>query len=203
MNLLTSPWTILFFVGFIVYLGIRSRYARRTKYIQSVHRQIDSIEKFLLLLVIPTSMIFPLLYLFTPWLRFADYHLPPIVNWCGAVLMVFTLWLFWRSHADLGDNWSVSLEVRKDHRLITHGVYRWIRHPMYSAIFLWTIVQGLLLPNWLAGWSSFATFAVMYIVRVPREERMMCETFGQEYRDYMSRTGRLFPRIVRRGPEQI
>jgi protein-S-isoprenylcysteine O-methyltransferase Ste14 len=65
---------------------------------------------------------------------------------------------------------------------------------MYASIFLWCVAQGLLLPNWLAGWSALVTFAVMYVVRTPREERMMCEFLGQPYRDYMARTGRLIPR---------
>jgi protein-S-isoprenylcysteine O-methyltransferase Ste14 len=195
MNILTNSWAAIFFVGFVVYLGIRSVYARRTKYLEKVHQQVDALEKFLLVLVISTSTLLPMLYLFTPWLAFADYRPPTFVPWCGAAIMVVAIWLFWRSHADLGQNWSVTLEVRKGHQLVTHGVYRWIRHPMYASIFLWCIAQALLLPNWLAGWSALVTFTAMYFLRTPREERMMCEHFGEEYRDYMGRTGRLFPRV--------
>jgi protein-S-isoprenylcysteine O-methyltransferase Ste14 len=194
MNLL-QPWNIVFLVGFIAYIWIRSVYARRTKPEQKQHRQVDGQEKALLILVISTSMLLPLLYLFTPLLDFANYSLPVFVPWCGLAVMLLALWLFWRSHADLGQNWSVTLEVRQGHTLVTHGVYRRIRHPMYAAIFLWCIAQGLLLANWLAGWSVFVTFALMYVLRTPREERMMCEFFGEEYRDYMNRTGRLFPRF--------
>jgi protein-S-isoprenylcysteine O-methyltransferase Ste14 len=190
-----SPWNVVFFVGFVFYLRIRGVYARRTGREEKAHRQIDGLEKFLLLLVIPSSLLLPLLYLFTPWLAFGDYRLPAWAPWCGAAVMSAALWLFWRSHADLGQNWSVSLELRKDHQLVKHGVYRSIRHPMYASIWLWGIAQGLLLPNWLAGWCAFVTFAPMYFLRTPREERMMCQFFGQEYREYMRQTGRLFPRI--------
>ena len=127
---------------------------------------------------------------------FADYPLPAFAPWCGAVLMLLALWLFWRSHADLGQNWSVTLEVRKGHQLVTHGVYRRIRHPMYAAIFLFCLAQGLLLPNWLAGWSALVPFALMYLLRIRREEQMMLQFFGEEYRDYMGRTWRLLPRLV-------
>jgi protein-S-isoprenylcysteine O-methyltransferase Ste14 len=195
MNLLNNPWCAVFFVGFIAYLAIRGVYARRSNRHEKVHRQVDGLEKFLLILVIGTSTLLPLIYLFTPLLAFADYRPPAWVPWCGAAVMLAAHWLFWRSHADLGDNWSVTLEVRKEHRLVTAGVYRHIRHPMYAAIFLWCLAQGLLLPNWLAGWSALATFALMYLLRTPREERMMCGFFGQDYRDYMARTGRLFPRL--------
>ncbi len=109
--------------------------------------------------------------------------------------MAAALWLFWRSHADLGPNWSVTLELRKGHQLVQRGVYRSIRHPMYASIWLFSMGQGLLLDNWLAGWSALASFAPLYFVRTPREEQMMCEFFGQEYRDYMRQTGRLLPRL--------
>jgi len=66
---------------------------------------------------------------------------------------------------------------------------------MYASIWVWCLAQGLLLENWLAGWYALLAFALMYFVRTPREEQMMCEYFGQEYRDYMRRTRRLFPRI--------
>ncbi|HZN32262.1 MAG TPA: protein-S-isoprenylcysteine O-methyltransferase [Pirellulaceae bacterium] len=196
MNLLRSPWHIVFFVSFLIYLGIRSRYARQLRGVESVHRRVDGLEVFLLVLVIGTSVLLPVLYLFTPLLAFADYRLPAFAPWCGAVLMIPALWLFWRSHADLGRNWSATLELRKDHQLVTHGVYRLIRHPMYAAIFLFALAQAMLLSNWLAGWSAFVPFLLMYVLRTPREERMMCEHFGQAYQDYMQRTGRLFPRLI-------
>jgi protein-S-isoprenylcysteine O-methyltransferase Ste14 len=170
-------------------------YARRTRGEEKVHRQVDGLEKSLLVLVISTSTLLPILYLFTPWLSFADYRLPAFAPWCGTAVMLVALWLFWRSHADLGPNWSVTLELRKDHQLVTNGIYRSIRHPMYASIFLWGLAQALLLPNWLAGWSAFVPFALMYLLRTRREEQMMCRFFGQEYRDYMEQTGRLFPRI--------
>jgi protein-S-isoprenylcysteine O-methyltransferase Ste14 len=195
MNILSEPWAAVFFVGFVIYTATRGAYARRLKNIESVHRQVDRLEKALLLMVIPASLLLPLLYLFTPLLNFANYRLPAFAPWVGLVLLLAALWLFWRSHADLGQNWSVTLEVRKEHRLITHGVYRFIRHPMYASIFLFSLAQGLLLANWLAGWSAFVPFTVLYLVRTPREEQMMCKFFGDEYRDYMRRTGRLFPRI--------
>jgi len=192
---LTHPSNVVFLIGFIVYVSIRGVFKERTKRNQKVVNRADGVEKMLMAIVIPGGLFLPVLYLFTPWLGFADYHLPRAAPWCGAALMVAALWLFYRSHADLGLNWSVTLELRKDHQLITQGVYRYIRHPMYASIWLWCVAQGLLLENWLAGWYSLITFALMYFVRTPREERMMRESFGQEYEDYMRKTGRLFPRL--------
>jgi protein-S-isoprenylcysteine O-methyltransferase Ste14 len=190
-----QPWNLVFLVGFIVYVSIRGVFERRTKNNEKMVRRLDALEKTLLFIVAVGSLLLPVLYLFTPWLAFADYQIPVFAPPCGAVLMVAALWLFYRSHSDLGQNWSVTLELRKGHQLVKEGVYRSIRHPMYSSILLWDVAQGLMLQNWLAGWSALVTFALMYFVRTPREESLMLEFFGQEYRDYMRLTGRVFPRI--------
>jgi protein-S-isoprenylcysteine O-methyltransferase Ste14 len=188
-------WNLVFLIGFIIYVCIRGVFEQRTKCNRQAVSRVDALEKALLALVIPGGLLLPIIYLFTHWLAFADYHLPAFAPWLGTVLMIAALWLFWRSHADLGQNWSVTLALRHGHQLVRHGVYRSIRHPMYASIWLWCVAQGLLLENWLAGWYALLAFAVMYFVRTPREEQMMCESFGQEYRDYMRQTGRLFPRI--------
>ncbi len=194
MNIL-QPWNIVFLVGFVIYFWIRHVFIERTKSEKKAVSRFDGLEKILLIAMIPPIILLPLIYLFTPVIAFADYRLPALVPWFGAATMVTSLCLFWRSHADLGQNWSVSLELREGHQLVTHGVYRFIRHPMYASIWLWGIAQGMLLQNWFAGWSVLPWFAAVYFLRTPREEQLMCESFGEEYREYMRRTGRLFPRI--------
>jgi len=192
-----QPWNLIFLIGWIVYVAIRGVFKQRTKKNEVTVTRADALEKALLIIVIPGGLLLPLAYIFTAWLSFADYRLPPWAPWCGVVLMVGSLWLFWRSHADLGLNWSQTLELRKDHQLVKGGIYRSIRHPMYASIWLWCLAQGLMLENWLAGWYAGAAFALMYFVRTPREERMMCEAFGDEYREYMRQTGRVLPRLKR------
>ena len=143
---------IIFLVGFIVFCAIRGVFKQRATGNAVVRREAEGIEKALLLLLLPGALVLPVIYLFTPWLRFADYELPAGAPYCGGVLMVAALWLFWRSHMDLGRNWSQTLELREGHQLVRHGIYRSIRHPMYAAIWVWCLAQGLLLENWLAGW---------------------------------------------------
>jgi len=190
-----QPWNIVFLIGFIAYVVIRGIYGSRAKNNEKAVSRADGRDRALTVIVFIGCILLPVVYLFTPWLAFADYQIPPFAPWVGSGVMLAALWLFWRSHADLGQNWSITLELRKGHQLVNYGVYRSIRHPMYASILLFGLGQGLLLQNWLAGWSAFVTFALMYFVRAPREEQMMCEHFGQEYRDYMRRTGRVFPRI--------
>ncbi len=109
------------------------------------------------------------------------------------------MFVFWRSHADLGLNWSPSLEIREKHELITKGIYGIIRHPMYASQWLWVIAQPLLLQNWVAGVFNLIIFIPFYLLRVQAEEKMMIERFGEEYRDYMECTGAVLPKIGQAG----
>jgi protein-S-isoprenylcysteine O-methyltransferase Ste14 len=195
MNLLRPATNLIFLGGFIAYLAIRHVHQQRVGKPERVTRRFDGLEKVLLTLVLVGGLLLPVLYLFTPLLNFANYAAPRYLPWAGLPVMVGALCLFHRSHADLGRNWSVSLEVREDHELVTRGVYRRVRHPMYAAIWLFGVAQALFLPNWLAGGGAVVPFALMYVLRVPREERMMLDTFGDVYREYMARTPRLVPRL--------
>jgi len=143
------------------------------------------------------AILLPLLHMFTRWLSFADSDISAWASWIGVITFAAALWLLWRSHADLGLNWRFTTEVREEHTLVTSGVFRHIRHPMYSAHWLWGIAQALLIHNWIAGLASLVVFLPLYLLRVRREEQMMLEQFGEEYRLYMSRTGRVIPRIWR------
>src|SRR5687767_5219817 len=96
-----QPWNLLFLTGCIVYFWIRGVFAQRTKHNERVFRQVNTQEKILIAIVIPGSVLPPLLYLFTPWLGFADYQLPLLIHVGGFVMMLTALWLFWRAHADL------------------------------------------------------------------------------------------------------
>ena len=129
------------------------------------------------------------------FLDFAERPFVPALAWIGVVVFAASLWLFYRTHKDLGRNWSVSLDIRESHKLITHGVYALVRHPMYSAFWLWAIAQALLLPNWVAGFSGIVGFGTLFFGRVAEEERLMCDAFGEEYRDYMRRTSRVLPGV--------
>jgi protein-S-isoprenylcysteine O-methyltransferase Ste14 len=152
-------------------------------------------EKLLLSLVGIGMVVLPLLYVFTPLLDFANYTLPIWANIMGIFAFAVGICLFRQSHHDLGKNWSVSLEVREGHTLISDGIYQSIRHPMYTSIWLWAIAQFLLLNNWLAGSAAIVAFGIMYVLRVGNEEKMMLDQFGEAYQFYMQRTGRLLPKL--------
>lgn len=188
---------IIYFTGFTIIFIIRLyyRWQNRTNKIVVSHKTI--LEILSLSLAFVGMLAIPLIYVFTPWLDFADYLLPSWAGWTGSVLFALALWLLWRSHATLGRNWSATLELREGHQLITTGVYKYVRHPMYAAFLLWGVAQPLLLYNWIAGWSHLVSFIPLYILRVPREEQMMLDEFGEEYQSYMNKTGRVIPRLLK------
>jgi protein-S-isoprenylcysteine O-methyltransferase Ste14 len=136
----------------------------------------------------------PVLYVFSPWLDWADYPLPLWVGAIGTALLAGVLWLIRQAHVDLGDNWSPIMEVKQGQALVTRGLYRSIRHPIYAAMWLWAFAQVLLLPNWIAGPAGLVLFLPLYLHRVGREEQLLLEHFGEPYHRYMQQTGRLIPR---------
>jgi protein-S-isoprenylcysteine O-methyltransferase Ste14 len=157
-------------------------------------RRVNGARELILLSLSTTGLgVVPGIYVLGSIPRFADYPFWPIQGWLGSATFAAALWLFRRTHKALGRNWSVTLEVRERHELVTQGVYRRVRHPMYSAFWLWAIAQALLLPNWFAGFSGIVGFGALFFLRVGREERLMIENFGDEYRRYMAQTWRVLP----------
>ncbi len=155
----------------------------------------DGTENALLLAMFISIGLLPFVELATGVLKFANYSLPEWAMWLGTALQFPMLWMFWRSHSDLGKNWSPGLEIRDGHGLIKNGVYARMRHPMYTAIWIAVLAQPLLIQNWVAGAIAAPVFLVMYVTRIPKEEAMMRETFGAEYDAYSATTGRIFPKL--------
>ena len=190
---------MVYFLGMLAEVVIRVPHEQRRRQTRMKLERVDWSERTLLVLMFVSMFFIPLVYTFTSRLDGADYRLPrearESAGGVGMIILAMAVWLFWRSHADLGRNWSPSLELREGHELVTEGVYRSIRHPMYASMWLWGVAQALLLQNWIAGWVSLVMFMPLYLLRVPREERMMLDEFGEEYRAYMDRTGRVIPRL--------
>ncbi|MEM1147945.1 MAG: protein-S-isoprenylcysteine O-methyltransferase [Pseudomonadota bacterium] len=200
-GLILSRWqingwgSIVWIASAILMTLIRAPYAAKTRDNTIKEKFAVKTERILLLLVAISGSYLPVIHLATGVLSFADYSALKWVPAIGVSLMFPGLWLFWRSHADLGQNWSVTTEIREDHHLVTNGIYKRIRHPMYSAIWLIFVSYPFLLQNWIIGPAAAIVFAFMYFTRVPVEESMMRKQFGDEYDNYVSQTGRLWPRM--------
>jgi len=137
-----------------------------------------------------------IVYLLEPeWIGWAALPLPDGLRWLGAASgaagIAGLIWV----HRELGRNFSAILEVRADQTLVTSGPYRWVRHPMYATLYLIVLAFFLLSANWLIGALWIGSFTVVLASRLAREEAAMEAEFGQEYRAWAARTGRLLPRL--------
>jgi protein-S-isoprenylcysteine O-methyltransferase Ste14 len=187
---------IIWFAGLVGWFIIRRPFERRARKVRIRKSLLDWRERSLLGAALLGLFVIPAIYVLTGFPAALDRPFVPAVAWLGLVPQVAALWLFRRSHVDLGRNWSITLQLRDEHSLVTAGVYRLIRHPMYSSFFLLGIAQMLLIPNWFAGLAGVAGAGILYGFRVRREERMMLETFGDEYRAYTAHTKRIVPWLI-------
>ncbi len=141
------------------------------------------------------GLIAGLVHVFAPQrARWATLPTPTWSRWLGAALGIVTLPLFLWTHDALGKNWSADIVIKEGHTLIIGGPYRWVRHPMYTAIFLQSLTFFLLSANWIIGLAGLGA-NILIAARVDKEEALMIEEFGDEYRAYMQRSGRFLPRM--------
>jgi protein-S-isoprenylcysteine O-methyltransferase Ste14 len=128
------------------------------------------------------------------WMDIFLFRLPGWLRWSGFAvgLLSVVFWIWTQIHLDT--QWSAQLQLKRNHQLVTTGPYASIRHPLYLGMMGWAISVSLLTANWI-----FVAVCVLSIigvvVRVPKEEQMMIEAFGDEYKAYMQRTGRYFPKL--------
>jgi protein-S-isoprenylcysteine O-methyltransferase Ste14 len=129
----------------------------------------------------------------SPWLGPLALPFPDWLRWLGGVLGAASLALYAWSRATLGRQWSSQLRVRQEHQLVTTGPYARIRHPIYSALTLFLTSIALVTAN--AFLFAFLAVSLLdHALRIPKEERMMIDRFGEQYKAYMRRTGRLLPK---------
>jgi len=140
-------------------------------------------------------IILPIFVVFNSSLDFAVINLPDIVRWLSISIYAINLIFFSWCHASLGKNWSNILEIKKDHQLVKNGPYKKIRHPMYTHFWILIISQGLIIDNWIVLTYGLLAWGTLYFLRVRKEENMMMEEFGDQYKEYMKETGRLIPKI--------
>jgi protein-S-isoprenylcysteine O-methyltransferase Ste14 len=152
-------------------------------------------EKFFLILTFTGGMTLPILYFLTPWFDFANFKVNTLLGAVGILIIIPSNWLFLRSHKDLDSQFSPKLEIKESHKLITHGVYKSIRHPMYASLLSNSCCQLLLIGNWVVAPAYLIGLGCLYLTRVGNEEHLMLKHFGSEYSDYANRTYRLFPKL--------
>ena len=137
----------------------------------------------------------PLVYLLNPaWMAWSKIGLPEWVRWLGVGLGILsTMGIYWL-FSSIGSGITPTSATRKEHKLVTSGPYRWVRHPLYTFGSSLFIAFGMMADNWFIALLGILAFIAMAI-RTPKEEANLVEKFGNEYRDYMKRTGRYLPKF--------
>ena len=186
---------IIFMVLYVAAAASRAPYAQKVKKLKIKKSKRKVIEAITMVPVALALMILPLFYVFSPWLDSFNMGLRLWVRIVGVIGFSVAVFMHAWTHYTLKTNWAPFLEIHKGHKLITSGPYKHVRHPMYTAFWLWSIFQGILLSNWLVLILGIASFALMYFIRINYEEELMIEEFGKKYKSYMKKTGRLFPKI--------
>ena len=138
-----------------------------------------------------------LAYIFQPdWVFWASLPLAPWLRWAGLSLALAGFALLQWSQNTLGKNWSDNPRMIKGQALVTSGPYHFIRHPIYAAVLLILCSTFFLSANWLIGLGWIGMTILEVSSRIRYEESLMLEYFGEQYREYMKKTGRLAPRML-------
>jgi protein-S-isoprenylcysteine O-methyltransferase Ste14 len=186
---------MIWVAGLVAWAIIRFPYQRRAR----KHAVVGSVERTQQQSLVAISVVgvglIPALYVLTGVFSGADLPFSPVIAWIGVVVILAYLWSFYRSHRDLGHNFSPTLEIRAKHTLVTSGIYHYVRHPMYVSFWLMAVAQALLIQNWFVGLAGFVGIGILYFFRVKKEEKLMRDTFGSAYREYSKHTARLIPGI--------
>jgi protein-S-isoprenylcysteine O-methyltransferase Ste14 len=130
------------------------------------------------------------------WLSWASLPLPGWLRWAGVLIALLGFVLLQWAQNTLGMNWSDTPRMMKEQALVTGGPYRFIRHPIYTAFLLILGSMLLISANWLIGLTWIGMTVLEVSSRIAFEERLMLEYFGDQYRQYMKRTGKLIPLLL-------
>jgi len=116
------------------------------------------------------------------------------LRWSGVVIGITGGLLLAVTFKTLGKNLTDTVVTRAAHTLVTRGPYRWVRHPFYLATALAVVANTLVTANWFLALTGGITFGLL-VLRTRIEEEKLIERFGDDYKEYMKRTGRLLPRL--------
>jgi protein-S-isoprenylcysteine O-methyltransferase Ste14 len=186
----------LMFLAFIALMCIRFYYQSR---IYREKREVEIREGGVSLLAgavaALTTIVFSAEYIFFPGTFAFAYALryPDWLRWLGSLLLFGGIFLQGAALHHLGRSFHSLVVAKENQVLVESGPYHWIRHPIYTAYLVSYLAGGLLASNWVLTFVPVTADAILAAIRIPQEEKVMEELFGQRYVEYKSRTGRLLP----------
>jgi protein-S-isoprenylcysteine O-methyltransferase Ste14 len=141
---------------------------------------------------------FVLYAIYPDWMAAFSIPLPDLLRWIMVAASIATIPFMMWGYRTLGKAWTPpKLLLGREHVLVTSGPYHYIRHPIYTAGFTFMVTLAISTANWLVLVPMVAGTALL-CAQVRREEAILIDRFGDEYREYMKRTPRFLPRIKMR-----
>src|SRR5271157_250351 len=119
----------------------------------------------------------------------------PIVWWLGLVLTALGVAISIWARVSLGANWSGVVTLKDDHELISKGLYRWIRHPIYTGILL-AMIGTAMIKGHVRGWLGFLMVLAAFYFKARREEGFLRHEFGDGFEEHAKRTGMFLPKLI-------
>ena len=113
----------------------------------------------------------------------------------GYVLWIVSVIILLDIYDRLGKNYSITLQIKEKHELITDGIYKYVRHPMYFVLILILLTQAIFLPNKIGIISMIGASSIFLLQRITNEEKMLKIEFGKQYEEYIKNTKMLIPFI--------
>jgi len=119
----------------------------------------------------------------------------PSVWWLGLVLTAVGVGISIWARVSLGANWSGVVTLKDGHELISKGLYRWIRHPIYTGILL-AMIGTAMIKGHLRGWMGFLVVLAAFYFKARREEGFLRQEFGDGFEEHAKRTGMFLPKLI-------
>jgi protein-S-isoprenylcysteine O-methyltransferase Ste14 len=184
-------------IGFLVVLPVAFYYRLKS---QATGEKLDRWQEglFMLATLRPAGLVFWLgviAYMVNPSrMAWSSVPLPAWVRWTGVGMFALAGGLLFWTFRSLGSNLTDTVVTRREHTLVTHGPYRWVRHPFYDCAALLIVAISLVVSNWFLLLTG-GLVVVLLVVRTRTEEERLLARFGDAYRSYRERTGRFLPNI--------
>jgi protein-S-isoprenylcysteine O-methyltransferase Ste14 len=148
----------------------------------------DIVANNLLVLILLIELIFP------RFISFANWSFSMVLITVGYIVAYLGLMFYLWCQVSMGKDWSEEPTVWEDQNLVTRGPFKFIRHPMYLSFILIGIGVALATHNWLIVVFGLLHYSLV-ISRAPYEEELMRKKFGQQYEEYIRKTGMFLPKI--------
>ena len=176
------------FLIFSIIIGMIRLYfgkQRLTQYKKSFNPIFDKINSIFNSL---GMVFFPLMNIFFSFFEKYKLEVPIIIKIISVIFFCLATIIFYFSHKELGDKWSPIIAIKEKQKLVKTGIYKYIRHPMYLSVWIFAIFEGFLLSNYFLGIFTILSWTNLYFFRVSNEEKIMIDTFGKEYEEYIEYT---------------